>query len=155
MEAPDGSADQSAVKENFKEFKCTSDTRRQAETHTHSIKQTDTVCVSYSGGSSSNRAAEGGGGQLCHRRSISSSSQHTKSRPLPPVLRRGSTRHHPGFGLAPLQSTSSERSTNANDLLIFSPFLVPGDDHYGRKLIVFSSCCLPPSHQLNHRRLLE
>lgn len=32
---------------------------------------------------------------------------------------------------------------------------VPGDDNYGRKLIVFSSCCLPPSHQLNHRRLLE
>lgn len=31
----------------------------------------------------------------------------------------------------------------------------PGDDKYGRKLIVFSSCCLPPSHQLNHRRLLE
>lgn len=33
--------------------------------------------------------------------------------------------------------------------------LSPGDDHYGRKQIVFSSCCLPPSHQLNHRRLLE
>uniref|UniRef100_A0A3Q3FKV7 Rho GTPase activating protein 8 n=2 Tax=Labrus bergylta TaxID=56723 RepID=A0A3Q3FKV7_9LABR len=32
---------------------------------------------------------------------------------------------------------------------------VCGDDNYGRKLIVFSSCCLPPSHQLNHRRLLE
>uniref|UniRef100_A0A665T9R7 Rho GTPase activating protein 8 n=1 Tax=Echeneis naucrates TaxID=173247 RepID=A0A665T9R7_ECHNA len=32
---------------------------------------------------------------------------------------------------------------------------VTGDDNYGRKLIVFSSCCLPPSHQLNHRRLLE
>uniref|UniRef100_A0A3Q0RMZ0 Rho GTPase activating protein 8 n=1 Tax=Amphilophus citrinellus TaxID=61819 RepID=A0A3Q0RMZ0_AMPCI len=32
---------------------------------------------------------------------------------------------------------------------------VSGDDHYGRKLIVFSSCCLPPSHQLNHHRLLE
>lgn len=31
----------------------------------------------------------------------------------------------------------------------------PGDDRYGRKLITFSSCCLPPSHQLNHRRLLE
>ncbi|KAF0028731.1 hypothetical protein F2P81_017836 [Scophthalmus maximus] len=30
-----------------------------------------------------------------------------------------------------------------------------GDDLYGRKQIVFSSCCLPPSHQLNHRRLLE
>ncbi|CAK6973874.1 rho GTPase-activating protein 8-like [Scomber scombrus] len=32
---------------------------------------------------------------------------------------------------------------------------VSGDDNYGRKLIIFSSCCLPPSHQLNHRRLLE
>ncbi|KAM7367416.1 hypothetical protein PAMP_015320 [Pampus punctatissimus] len=32
---------------------------------------------------------------------------------------------------------------------------VSGDDKYGRKLIIFSSCCLPPSHQLNHRRLLE
>ncbi|KAL6116547.1 arhgap8 [Pungitius sinensis] len=32
---------------------------------------------------------------------------------------------------------------------------VSGDDRYGRKLITFSSCCLPPSHQLNHLRLLE
>ncbi|TSK13194.1 Rho GTPase-activating protein 8 [Bagarius yarrelli] len=32
---------------------------------------------------------------------------------------------------------------------------VTGDDNYGRKLIVFSSCLLPPSHQLNHHRLLE
>ncbi|XP_028810735.1 rho GTPase-activating protein 8-like [Denticeps clupeoides] len=32
---------------------------------------------------------------------------------------------------------------------------VTGDDNYGRKLIIFSSCCLPPSHQLNHQRLLE
>uniref|UniRef100_A0A8C5B7W2 Rho GTPase activating protein 8 n=1 Tax=Gadus morhua TaxID=8049 RepID=A0A8C5B7W2_GADMO len=32
---------------------------------------------------------------------------------------------------------------------------VIGDDNYGRKLIVFSSCCMPPSHQLNHQRLLE
>ncbi|XP_018556050.1 rho GTPase-activating protein 8 [Lates calcarifer] len=32
---------------------------------------------------------------------------------------------------------------------------VSGDDNYGRKLIIFSSCCLPPSHQLNHQRLLE
>ncbi|XP_066525527.1 rho GTPase-activating protein 8-like [Hoplias malabaricus] len=32
---------------------------------------------------------------------------------------------------------------------------VTGDDKYGRKLIIFSSCCMPPSHQLNHHRLLE
>ncbi|XP_051814510.1 uncharacterized protein LOC110970939 isoform X7 [Acanthochromis polyacanthus] len=32
---------------------------------------------------------------------------------------------------------------------------VSGDDHFGRKLISFSSCLLPPSHQLDHRRLLE
>uniref|UniRef100_A0A3Q1BJZ7 CRAL-TRIO domain-containing protein n=1 Tax=Amphiprion ocellaris TaxID=80972 RepID=A0A3Q1BJZ7_AMPOC len=34
------------------------------------------------------------------------------------------------------------------------PF-VSGDDNFGRKLISFSSCLLPPSHLLNHRRLLE
>ncbi|XP_076860947.1 rho GTPase-activating protein 8-like [Brachyhypopomus gauderio] len=32
---------------------------------------------------------------------------------------------------------------------------VTGDDNYGRKLIIFSSCCMPPVHQLNHHRLLE
>lgn len=32
---------------------------------------------------------------------------------------------------------------------------VSGDDNYGRKIVVFSSVRLPPSHQLNHRRLLE
>ncbi|XP_033845363.1 rho GTPase-activating protein 8-like [Periophthalmus magnuspinnatus] len=32
---------------------------------------------------------------------------------------------------------------------------VSGDDKYGRKLIIFSSCCLPPVHQLDHRRLLQ
>ncbi|RVE56821.1 hypothetical protein OJAV_G00224900 [Oryzias javanicus] len=32
---------------------------------------------------------------------------------------------------------------------------VSGDDLLGRKQIVFSSCCLPPSHQLDHRRLLQ
>ncbi|MBN3307980.1 RHG08 protein, partial [Amia calva] len=32
---------------------------------------------------------------------------------------------------------------------------VTGDDNYGRKLIIFSCCCMPPSHQLNHQRLLE
>uniref|UniRef100_A0A8B9LQU7 Rho GTPase activating protein 8 n=1 Tax=Astyanax mexicanus TaxID=7994 RepID=A0A8B9LQU7_ASTMX len=35
------------------------------------------------------------------------------------------------------------------------PFCFLGDDKYGRKLIIFSSCCMPPSHQLNHHRLLE
>ncbi|XP_035257403.1 LOW QUALITY PROTEIN: rho GTPase-activating protein 8-like [Anguilla anguilla] len=32
---------------------------------------------------------------------------------------------------------------------------VAGEDKYGRKLIIFSCCCMPPSHQLNHHRLLE
>ncbi|KAJ8245578.1 hypothetical protein GJAV_G00272260 [Gymnothorax javanicus] len=32
---------------------------------------------------------------------------------------------------------------------------VIGDDNYGRKLITFSCCCMPPSHQLNHQRLLQ
>uniref|UniRef100_A0A2D4JDT4 Rho-GAP domain-containing protein n=1 Tax=Micrurus lemniscatus lemniscatus TaxID=129467 RepID=A0A2D4JDT4_MICLE len=30
-----------------------------------------------------------------------------------------------------------------------------GDDSLGRKVITFSSCRLPPSHQINHRQLLE
>ncbi|KAM6437467.1 rho GTPase-activating protein 8-like isoform 1-T2 [Liasis olivaceus] len=30
-----------------------------------------------------------------------------------------------------------------------------GDDYLGRKVIAFSSCRLPPSHQINHHRLLE
>ncbi|XP_041071766.1 rho GTPase-activating protein 8-like isoform X2 [Carcharodon carcharias] len=32
---------------------------------------------------------------------------------------------------------------------------VAGDDNYGRKLVIFSCCRMPPSHQLNHRKLLE
>ncbi|XP_038029311.1 rho GTPase-activating protein 8 isoform X12 [Anas platyrhynchos] len=30
-----------------------------------------------------------------------------------------------------------------------------GDDNFGRKVITFSCCRMPPSHQLNHTRLLE
>ncbi|XP_034296229.1 rho GTPase-activating protein 8 [Pantherophis guttatus] len=30
-----------------------------------------------------------------------------------------------------------------------------GDDSLGRKVIAFSSCRLPPSHQINHRQLLQ
>ncbi|XP_013931101.1 PREDICTED: rho GTPase-activating protein 8-like, partial [Thamnophis sirtalis] len=30
-----------------------------------------------------------------------------------------------------------------------------GDDSLGRKVIAFSSCRLPPSHQINHCQLLE
>ncbi|XP_045146695.1 rho GTPase-activating protein 8 [Echinops telfairi] len=29
------------------------------------------------------------------------------------------------------------------------------DDHFGRRVITFSCCRLPPSHELNHKRLLE
>ncbi|KAM4881324.1 rho GTPase-activating protein 8 [Thomomys bottae] len=32
---------------------------------------------------------------------------------------------------------------------------VAGDDHLGRCVVTFSCCRLPPSHQLNHQRLLE
>ncbi|XP_007892850.1 rho GTPase-activating protein 8 [Callorhinchus milii] len=31
---------------------------------------------------------------------------------------------------------------------------IAGDDNYGRKLIIFSCCRMPPSHQLNHQKLL-
>ncbi|XP_020865463.1 rho GTPase-activating protein 1 isoform X2 [Phascolarctos cinereus] len=32
---------------------------------------------------------------------------------------------------------------------------VAGDDKYGRKIIIFSACRMPPSHQLDHVKLLE
>lgn len=32
---------------------------------------------------------------------------------------------------------------------------VAGDDNYGRKVIIISACRLPPSHQLNHKALLQ
>uniref|UniRef100_A0A8C3SK92 Rho GTPase-activating protein 8 n=1 Tax=Chelydra serpentina TaxID=8475 RepID=A0A8C3SK92_CHESE len=32
---------------------------------------------------------------------------------------------------------------------------LPGDDNSGRRVITFSCCRMPPSHQLNHSRLLE
>ncbi|XP_074554088.1 rho GTPase-activating protein 8-like [Halichoeres trimaculatus] len=57
---------------------------------------------------------------------------------------------------APLSSSvSPDPSHPYYDVARHGIIQVCGDDNYGRKLIVFSSCCLPPSHQLNHRRLLE
>ncbi|XP_008053368.1 rho GTPase-activating protein 8 isoform X2 [Carlito syrichta] len=32
---------------------------------------------------------------------------------------------------------------------------VAGEDHFGRRVVTFSCCRLPPSHELNHQRLLE
>ncbi|XP_077932850.1 rho GTPase-activating protein 8 isoform X2 [Halichoerus grypus] len=32
---------------------------------------------------------------------------------------------------------------------------VAGEDRFGRRVITFSCCRMPPSHELNHRRLLE
>ncbi|XP_047641970.1 rho GTPase-activating protein 8 isoform X1 [Phacochoerus africanus] len=32
---------------------------------------------------------------------------------------------------------------------------VAGEDHLGRRVVTFSCCRMPPSHELNHRRLLE
>ncbi|KAK1906293.1 Rho GTPase-activating protein 8 [Dissostichus eleginoides] len=52
-------------------------------------------------------------------------------------------------------SCSSDPSHPYYDVARHGIVQVCGDDKFGRKLIVFSSCCLPPSHQLNHRRLLE
>lgn len=32
--------------------------------------------------------------------------------------------------------------------------LFVGDDNFGRKVIVFNACRMPPQHQLDHRKLL-
>ncbi|XP_029424979.1 rho GTPase-activating protein 8 isoform X2 [Nannospalax galili] len=41
------------------------------------------------------------------------------------------------------------------DVARHSILQVAGDDHLGRRIITFSCCRMPPSHQLNHQRLLE
>lgn len=33
--------------------------------------------------------------------------------------------------------------------------LPAGEDRLGRRIVTFSCCRMPPSHELNHRRLLE
>ncbi|XP_070710091.1 rho GTPase-activating protein 8-like [Pempheris klunzingeri] len=55
----------------------------------------------------------------------------------------------------PSSTLSPDSSHPYYDVARHGIIQVSGDDNYGRKLIIFSSCCLPPSHQLNHRRLLE
>lgn len=41
------------------------------------------------------------------------------------------------------------------DIAKYKIIEVAGDDQYGRKVIIFSSCRLPPSKDLNHQRLLQ
>uniref|UniRef100_A0A3Q1H0L6 Rho GTPase activating protein 8 n=1 Tax=Anabas testudineus TaxID=64144 RepID=A0A3Q1H0L6_ANATE len=60
-----------------------------------------------------------------------------------------------GPSAPPSRGLSADVSHPYYDVARHGIIQVSGDDNYGRKLIIFSSCCLPPSHQLNHRRLLE
>ncbi|XP_054480709.1 rho GTPase-activating protein 8-like [Anoplopoma fimbria] len=60
-----------------------------------------------------------------------------------------------GPSVPPINRSSPDSSHPYYDVARHGIIQVSGDDKYGRKLIIFSSCCLPPSHQLNHRRLLE
>lgn len=60
-----------------------------------------------------------------------------------------------GPSVPPSNSLSPDPSHPYYDVARHGIIQVSGDDKYGRKLITFSSCCLPPSHQLDHRRLLE
>ncbi|KAM4615481.1 rho GTPase-activating protein 8-like [Polymixia lowei] len=57
--------------------------------------------------------------------------------------------------LAAKSSSHQDTSHPYYDVARHGILQVTGDDNYGRKLIIFSSCCMPPSHQLNHQRLLE
>lgn len=60
-----------------------------------------------------------------------------------------------GPSVPPNSNLSPDPSHPYYDVARHGIIQVSGDDKYGRKLITFSSCCLPPSHQLDHRRLLE
>uniref|UniRef100_A0A3P9H2P6 Rho GTPase activating protein 8 n=1 Tax=Oryzias latipes TaxID=8090 RepID=A0A3P9H2P6_ORYLA len=51
--------------------------------------------------------------------------------------------------------TADDPSNPFYDVARHGIIQVSGDDLFGRKQIVFSSCRLPPSHQLDHRRLLQ
>ncbi|KAJ8366000.1 hypothetical protein SKAU_G00148310 [Synaphobranchus kaupii] len=55
----------------------------------------------------------------------------------------------------PRRSSGVDTSHPYYDVARHGILQVTGDDNYGRKLIIFSCCCMPPSHQLNHQRLLE
>lgn len=62
----------------------------------------------------------------------------------------------PAYPVAPSSGNACEdKSHPYYDVARHGILQVTGDDKYGRKLIIFSSCCMPPSHQLNHHRLLE
>ncbi|KAL7882781.1 hypothetical protein SRHO_G00004390 [Serrasalmus rhombeus] len=66
---------------------------------------------------------------------------------------QGSSR---GYPLAPSSGNACQDMSHPYyDVARHGILQVTGDDKYGRKLIIFSSCCMPPSHQLNHHRLLE
>ncbi|KAL6459935.1 hypothetical protein MHYP_G00316940 [Metynnis hypsauchen] len=66
---------------------------------------------------------------------------------------QGSSR---GYPLAPSSGNACQDMSHPYyDVARHGILQVTGDDRYGRKLIIFSSCCMPPSHQLNHHRLLE
>uniref|UniRef100_A0A4W4H6H4 Rho GTPase activating protein 8 n=1 Tax=Electrophorus electricus TaxID=8005 RepID=A0A4W4H6H4_ELEEL len=66
---------------------------------------------------------------------------------------KGQLERHP---LAPSSGDAcQDKSHPYYDVARHGILQVTGDDNYGRKLIIFSSCCMPPSHQLNHHRLLE
>ncbi|XP_047431490.1 rho GTPase-activating protein 8-like [Mugil cephalus] len=76
-------------------------------------------------------------------------------------LQQNEDRNVPEAPSGPQTSTSSPDPSHLDpshpfyDVARHGIIQVSGDDNYGRKLITFSSCCLPPSHQLDHRRLLE
>ncbi|XP_027305913.1 rho GTPase-activating protein 8 isoform X7 [Anas platyrhynchos] len=75
---------------------------------------------------------------------------------LPPGGRR-----RPAFGLRPSSGRPQVRPAprpaagRQEDLRCPPVVPPPGDDNFGRKVITFSCCRMPPSHQLNHTRLLE
>ncbi|XP_068513676.1 rho GTPase-activating protein 8 isoform X7 [Anas acuta] len=75
---------------------------------------------------------------------------------LPPGGRR-----RPAFGLRPSSGRPQVRpalrpAAGRQEDLRCPPVVRPtGDDNFGRKVITFSCCRMPPSHQLNHIRLLE
>ncbi|XP_074644826.1 rho GTPase-activating protein 8-like isoform X2 [Tubulanus polymorphus] len=56
---------------------------------------------------------------------------------------------------SPSQEVANDIDGGFADIARLGIVQVAGDDHYGRKVIVFSACRLPPSKDLDHKRLLK
>ncbi|XP_072862713.1 rho GTPase-activating protein 8 isoform X3 [Chlorocebus sabaeus] len=67
----------------------------------------------------------------------------------------GAVRRRPLVVLMAGQDPALSTSHPFYDVARHGILQVAGDDHFGRRVVTFSCCRMPPSHELDHQRLLE